>query len=45
MSELIKYLDEKAPKGSYVSLIADIPADNLYKKYGFEYTYPKSVGM
>lgn len=45
MSELVKYLDETAPKGSYVSLIADIPADGLYKKYGFEYTYPKSVGM
>lgn len=45
MAEIINYLDENAPKDSYVSLIADIPADNLYKKYGFDYTYPKSVGM
>ncbi|EFM10783.1 GCN5-related N-acetyltransferase [Paenibacillus curdlanolyticus YK9] len=45
MSELMKHLDEKAPKGAYVSLIADVPADGLYKKYGFEYTAPKSVGM
>ncbi|MGV3466552.1 MAG: GNAT family N-acetyltransferase [Heyndrickxia sp.] len=45
MSELTKYLDEHAPVHSYVSLIADLPADQLYKKFGFDYTQPKSVGM
>ncbi|AJS59838.1 GNAT family N-acetyltransferase [Paenibacillus sp. IHBB 10380] len=45
MTEIMNYLDEEAPKGSYVSLIADVPADKLYKRYGFEYTDPKSVGM
>lgn len=45
MSEITKYLDNHAPKGSYVSLIADVPADRLYKKFGFDYSAPKSVGM
>ncbi|MHA0856115.1 GNAT family N-acetyltransferase [Paenibacillus sp. CMAA1364] len=45
MSEIMNYLDKNAVKDSYVSLIAEIPADQLYKKFGFEYTQPKSVGM
>ena len=45
MSEITKYLDGHAPKNSYVSLIADIPADKLYKQFGFSYTEPESVGM
>jgi ribosomal protein S18 acetylase RimI-like enzyme len=45
MEELTNFMDNNLPKGAYVSLIADIPADGLYKKYGFEYTSPKSVGM
>ncbi|AOZ94391.1 GNAT family N-acetyltransferase [Paenibacillus crassostreae] len=45
MAEITQFLDENAFKDSYVSLIADSPADQLYKKFGFEYTYPKSVGM
>nr|WP_315024579.1 GNAT family N-acetyltransferase [uncultured Aminipila sp.] len=45
MSEINKYLDHNIPKSSYVSLIADVPADRLYKKFGFEYSEPKSVGM
>ncbi|MWC29777.1 GNAT family N-acetyltransferase [Paenibacillus sp. MMS18-CY102] len=45
MSELTRHLDENAPKGAYVSLFADVPADGLYKKYGFAYTAPKSEGM
>lgn len=45
MTEIMDYLDENAPKDSYVSLIADVPADRLYEKYGFDYTSPKSVGM
>lgn len=45
MSEINKYLENNIPKSSYVSLIADVPADKLYKKFGFEYSAPKSVGM
>lgn len=45
ISEIVNYLDANAPKDSYVSLIADVPADKLYKKFGFEYTQPNSVGM
>ncbi|WP_438350388.1 GNAT family N-acetyltransferase [Paenibacillus sp. FA6] len=45
MFEIMKYLDRNAFKDSYVSLIAEVPADRLYKKFGFEYTQPKSVGM
>lgn len=45
MSEIDTYLENNIPKNSYISLIADIPADELYKKFGFEYSAPKSVGM
>ncbi|CAH8772801.1 GNAT family N-acetyltransferase [Paenibacillus dendritiformis] len=45
MTEISRYLDENAPKQSYVSLIADGPADQLYAQFGFDYTYPRSVGM
>jgi len=45
MKEITDYLDSHAYKGSYVSLIADIPADKLYEQFGFQYTAPKSVGM
>jgi ribosomal protein S18 acetylase RimI-like enzyme len=45
MTELMDYLSTHGQKGAFVSLIADIPADSLYKKFGFEYTAPNSVGM
>ncbi|MED1202310.1 GNAT family N-acetyltransferase [Heyndrickxia acidicola] len=45
MKEITNYLDKHAPKHAYVSLIADLPADQLYKKFGFDYTSPVSVGM
>jgi ribosomal protein S18 acetylase RimI-like enzyme len=45
MKEITNYLDVHAPKHAYVSLIADLPADHLYTKFGFEYTSPNSVGM
>lgn len=45
MTELINFLENQVPKGAYVSLIADLPADKLYEKFGFNYTSPKSVGM
>ncbi|MBA2872414.1 ribosomal protein S18 acetylase RimI-like enzyme [Anoxybacillus calidus] len=45
MKEIMDYLENKAPKSAYVSLIADAPANKLYEKFGFTYTYPKSHGM
>ena len=33
------------PKGAYVSLIADTPADRLYAQFGFVATAPQSLGM
>lgn len=45
MSEITSYLDQHAAKGAYVSLLADVPADKLYKQYGFDYTEPRSLGM
>lgn len=45
MENLTDYLNNHLPPGAYISLIADIPADKLYQKFGFEYTAPHSVGM
>ncbi|MNI32668.1 Acetyltransferase (GNAT) family protein [compost metagenome] len=45
MKELIDYLDREAPPKTYVSLMADVPADQLYLKFGFQYTAPRSQGM
>lgn len=45
MKELMAYLDQHTYEGSYVSLIADEPANKLYEKFGFTYTYPGSLGM
>lgn len=33
------------PKGAYVSLIADTPADRLYAQFGFVATAPRSLRM
>lgn len=45
MGELMEYLDKHTYDGSYVSLIADTPANKLYEQFGFDYTYPNSHGM
>ncbi|MBT2643526.1 GNAT family N-acetyltransferase [Bacillus sp. ISL-41] len=45
MRKLIKYLDKHTYEGSYVSLIADAPANKLYEHFGFDYTFPNSFGM
>lgn len=45
MNELMAYLEKHTYEGSYVSLIADAPANKLYEQFGFNYTYPKSHGM
>ena len=45
VGELMSWLNENAPAGAYVSLIADRPADQLYAQFGFRETAPVSVGM
>lgn len=45
MAVLTTQLEAAAPKGAYVSLIADLPADQLYEHYGFAPTAPRSIGM
>ncbi|MDO6656976.1 GNAT family N-acetyltransferase [Anaerobacillus sp. 1_MG-2023] len=45
MKELINYLGENTYSGSFVSLIADDPANKLYEQFGFKYTFPNSHGM
>lgn len=45
MKKLMEYLDQNTYPSSYVSLIADGPANKLYEQFGFKYTYPKSQGM
>ncbi|SIR32905.1 N-acetylglutamate synthase, GNAT family [Haladaptatus litoreus] len=43
MERLMEYLDENAPKGAYVNLMADV--EGFYEQFGFEYTAPVSRGM
>jgi len=45
MQSLVDYLTSAAPDSAYVCLIADQGAPALYRKFGFEFTAPKSVGM
>lgn len=45
LEKIMTYIDLVAEKGTYVSLIADYPADKLYEKFGFQSTEPKSGGM
>ncbi len=45
MAEILKYIETNVPESGYVSLIADGQAQELYAKYGFVHTAPRSVGM
>lgn len=45
MQELMDYVDQNLPVGAFVNLFADGTANELYKKFGFQETAPKSVGM
>lgn len=45
MSEIVEYLNEHAPKGADVLIMADVSAIGTYQKYGFEFTYPKSISL
>ncbi len=42
MEAITTYLDKNAPEGSYISMIADVPA--FYQKFGFKLC-PNSEGM
>lgn len=45
MTNIMEYIDTKSESGTYVSLIADYPADQLYAQFGFITTEPNSCGM
>lgn len=45
VAALVEQLHATAPKGAYVSLIADGDAHRLYAQFGFNLTAPRSVGM
>ena len=45
MQELMRYLEEHASDGAFVSLIADGDAKYLYEKFGFALCSPNSLGM
>lgn len=45
MSALTTYISENLPQSAYISLIADVPANRLYEKFGFRETAPRSLGM
>jgi ribosomal protein S18 acetylase RimI-like enzyme len=45
MAALTNHIENKLPKMAYVSLIADVPANRLYRQFGFAETAPRSVGM
>ena len=45
MSALMTYVGTELIPTAYVSLIADVPANALYERFGFEETAPRSLGM
>ncbi|TMV52245.1 GNAT family N-acetyltransferase [Paenibacillus mesophilus] len=45
MNEITEYLNRHAPKGAEVLIMADVSAIGTYQKYGFEFTYPKSISL
>jgi len=45
MEALMSFVRESASESAYVCLLADDGAPALYKKFGFEFTAPRTVGM
>jgi ribosomal protein S18 acetylase RimI-like enzyme len=45
MDALMSHVKSELPASAYVSLIADVPANRLYEKFGFKETAPRSLGM
>ncbi len=45
MKAIMGHIESELPASAYVSLIADVPANTLYEKFGFKETAPRSLGM
>ncbi|MBC2098335.1 GNAT family N-acetyltransferase [Listeria booriae] len=45
MTHIQKHIDTTIDKTACVTLLADVPADQLYKQFGFEESAPTSIGM
>lgn len=45
MENLMAWAEAELPASTYISLIADVPANKVYEKFGFKETAPRSVGM
>ena len=45
LARLLEQIRIRAPRGAYVSLIADVPGRPLYERHGFTETAPQSVAM
>lgn len=45
VAALVDFIETKLPSTAYVSLIADLPADDLYRQFGFKDAAPASIGM
>lgn len=45
MKAIMAHVQSELSASAYVSLIADVPANKLYEKFGFKETAPRSLGM
>ena len=45
MAALMDHFRHALPASAYVSLMADVPANALYRQFGFQETAPDTVGM
>lgn len=45
MTHIKNYIDSNLDKTACVTLLADVPADRLYKQFGFRESAPASIGM
>lgn len=45
MNGLLSYLQQNAPAEAEVILMAEVPSIGVYQKFGFEFTYPKSISL
>jgi ribosomal protein S18 acetylase RimI-like enzyme len=45
VGKIVQHLQQSAPAGAHVSLLADGPAQYLYAQFGFKPTAPDSIGM
>ena len=45
VTAIMEHVKENLHPSAYVSLIADVPANTLYEKFGFKETAPRSLGM